>query len=287
MSEDKSLAIPMMPIEELKRLTAYVNDVKKTLMKQNRDYIIDGKKQYTTRSGFAKLAQGFNLSDDPPIMKTLKYDEPKTWNFNYYLNRIKVEGTATTDILGFEAVVVVRNPYGRYATGEGACTVEELHMTNNMSPKWYHRCLATAKTRAYNRAISNFVGSADVSAEEMGLVYDMPETERKAVDAEQRDAYPSPEKFNTPTWDIADAIAQQGWNSVDGIIGAYLFDMGYQTPQDAFEVGHDIAKAWVRNAQGVYLGDAFKEVDTILQIAGFKYNKNEKRWRYTIPEGAA
>ncbi len=110
-----------------------------------------------------------------------------------------------------------------------------------------------------------------------------PET-AKDVPSDQRDVYPSPEKFNTPTWDFADAIAMQGWEAVDGIIEEYLSHMGYPNPKEAFEYDHDVAKAWIRNAQDVYLGDAFKEVDTILKIAGFQYNRNEKRWRYAKPD---
>jgi len=180
--------VPMIPISELKRLTAYVNEVKKTLMVKGKDYVVDGNRQYTARSGFAKLAQGFRLSDDPPVIKTLYYDEPQTFEFDHYVSRQRRHEVITTNIRGFEAVVkVIQLDTGRYASGEGACTVEELHMTNNMSPKWYHRCLGTAKTRAWNRAVSNFVGSADVSAEEMGLVYDEePQTStRKKVDSEQ------------------------------------------------------------------------------------------------------
>lgn len=185
---DRVEGIPMIPISELKKLTAYVNEVKKTLMKKGKDYVIEGNRQYTTRSGFAKLAQAFRLSDDKPEITTLYYDEPQTFDFDHRVrNQLKHE-TVVTKIRGFEAVVkVIQLETGRYAHGEGSCTVEELHMTHNMSPKWYHRCLGTAKTRAWNRAVSNFVGSADVSAEEMGLVYDEEPSSpsRKQVDSEQ------------------------------------------------------------------------------------------------------
>jgi len=230
--ETTILAIPMMPIEELKQLTAYVNDVKRALMIEGQDYVIEGNRQFTARSGFAKLSQGFFLSDGHAEVKTLYYDEPQEFEFTHRIRRELKKEKITTKIYGFEAYVTVINVNtGRYASGEGACTVEELHQTNNMSPKWYHRCLGTAKTRAWNRAVSNYVGSAEVSAEEMGLKYTDEEPkphapERKEVESEKRDVYPSPEKFDTPTWDFADAIAMQGWDAVDGIIVAYLFDMG-------------------------------------------------------------
>lgn len=171
--EPTPLGIPMMPIEELKKLTAYVNDVKKTLMVEGKDYVVDGNRQYTARSGFAKLHQGFFLSDGKAEINTLYEKEPVEYTFKHMVRRREKTETFTTDIMGFEAyVTVINTDTGRHASGEGACTISELSMTNNLSPKWYHRALGTAKTRAWNRAVSNYVGSAEVSAEEMGLRYE-------------------------------------------------------------------------------------------------------------------
>lgn len=288
---EKAISIPMMPIEDLKKLTAYVAQVKDVLMTKGKDYIIDGNKQYTARSGFAKLHQGFFLSDGKPEIKTLYYEEPHEFEFTHRIRRELKKEKITTKIYGFEAYVTVINiDTGRHASGEGACTLEELHQTNNMSPKWYHRCLGTAKTRAWNRAVSNYVGSAEVSAEEMGLRYpdergSADEMPRKEVESEKRDVYALPKTpLDTPTWDFADDIAMQGWEAVDGIIVAYLFDMGFQNPESAFEYGHDVVKAWVKNAPGVYFGDGHKEIDTILKIAGFHFDKGLKGWRYNKPE---
>ncbi len=290
--EPMALAIPMMEIEELKKLTAYVNEVKKTLMIKGKDYVIDGNRQYTARSGFAKLHQGFFLSDEKPEIKTLYYDEPREFEYTHRIRRELKEEKITTKIYGFEAYVTVINVNtGRHASGEGACTLEELHQTHNMSPKWYHRCLGTAKTRAWNRAVSNYVGSAEVSAEEMGLKYTDDEPgprareKPKEVDSQKRDIYPLPSMpLDTPSWDFAVMVRDKGWEEVDGIVVAYLFDMGFENPESAFEYGHDIAKAWIKNAPGVYFGDGMKEVDTVLQIAGFKYHGGEKRWRFAKPE---
>lgn len=276
----QAISIPMMDLEELKKLTAYVNEVKKVLMKEGKDYVIDGEKQYTVRSGFAKLAQGFNLSDDLPIIKTLRYDEPRTWKFDYYIKREKKDGVVTTDLNGFEAIVVVRNVYGRQASGEGACTIEELHMTNNMSPKWYHRCLATAKTRAYNRAVSNFVGSADVSAEEMGLVYDT-EGERKDVESEQRDSFPLPEAFKLPEWDFTEALRGEGWAKLDEAFGAFIGDAGLD--QKMFELEKEDLRAIIRCKP--YLGDSFGDIARLLAKAGFNWRAQESRFVLMKPEG--
>lgn len=260
-TKDSPIAIPRMPINELKELTAYVADVKKTLMTEGQDYIKQGDRQYTSRSGFAKLAQGFDLSDEI-IKEEEMYREGGFYGYNYTIR--------------------VFNRLGRQAIGVGSCSVDEPNLIHHKE-RPYHDVRSIAFTRAWNRAISNFVGSADVSAEEMSLG---PDFEKKEVDSQQRDIYPSPEKIDTPTWDFADAIAQQGWDSVDGITEAYLFDMGYQTPKDAFEIGHDIVKAWVKNAPGVYFGEGHKEIDTVLKIAGFHFDKGLKGWRYNKPEEA-
>ena len=289
--EPTPLAIPRMSIEELRELTAYVNEVKKTLMIEGKDYVIDGNRQYTARSGFAKLHQGFTLSDEAPIFTPIYYDEPQEFTFKHRVRRELKAETISTKVYGFECIVKVINlESGRYAHGEGACTLEELHQTNNMSPKWYHRLKATAKTRAWNRAVSNYVGSAEVSAEEMGLTYPggnqgSRASKRKVVKAEKTDIYPLPKTpLDTPAWDFTQQVEADGWDSVETLIVAYLFDMGFQSAESAFEYGHDVAKAWIRNAPGVYFGEGMKEIDTVLQIAGFQYHGGEKRWRYKKPE---
>jgi hypothetical protein len=53
-------------------------------------------------------------------------------------------------------------PNGRFADGEGSCAANERSFS-----KLEHDLLATAATRAVNRAISNLVGLGAVSAEEM------------------------------------------------------------------------------------------------------------------------
>jgi hypothetical protein len=53
-------------------------------------------------------------------------------------------------------------PNGRYAEGEGGCSLRERNFA-----KPEHDLVATAGTRAMNRAISNLVGMGEVSAEEV------------------------------------------------------------------------------------------------------------------------
>ena len=279
--------IPMMPIKQLAKLTAYVNNVKKTLMEKGKDYIIDGNRQYTARSGFAKLHQGFFLSDGHAVTKTIYYDEPQEFTFTHKIYRKEVERTISTRIYGFEAMVTVINTRtGRYASGEGACTLEELHQTHNMTPKWYHRLLATAKTRAWNRAVSNYVGSAEVSAEELGLTYgdendhEAIPPERKPVESSQKAVTAIPANFETPDWSFREEVGTQGWEDVENGIETWLSSSGWAHPREVFEFGHDPVKAYIKNASGVFFGDNWQVINSNLSKAGFEYSKTEKRWRF-------
>jgi len=280
------LAIPMMPIEQLKRLTAYVNDVKKALMVVGQDYIVDGKRQYTARSGFAKLAQGFGLSDDPAIIEELHTDEPNEYVYEYSIYKQRKTTTLRTDIMGFKAMVVVRNRAGRMATGEGACTVEELYLTNNLSPKWYHRCLATAKTRAYNRAVSNFVGSAEVSAEELGLVYPEeeggggPEGTAKPVEAKaEAVTIHLPAQLMTPSFNLKKVLREQGWEQGQVAAETWLSEAGVALLGN-LEVKADTVKVAVGPARDKsFTTTQEKQIGTFLEVEGGFVCSSGQFWR--------
>ncbi len=272
--------IPMMDIEELKKLTAYVAEVKKVLMKENKDYVIDRGKQYTVRSGFAKLHQGFFLSDGIADVRKILQDKPTEYKFTHYIRKKEITETVQTMVYGFEAYVTVINvSTGRHASGEGACTVDELHMTHNMTPKWYHRCLATAKTRAWNRAVSNYVGSAEVSAEEIGLRYEE-EGERKNVESEQRDSFPLPEAFVIPDWDTNEALRAEGWGNLETIFETYI--TGSTLDPTMFTLEKEAQRATVKSI--IYLGDSFGDIAKLLKGAGFTWRPKEKRFVLMKPE---
>lgn len=289
MSEDKdtslattdqlSLVIPMMPIEELTKLTNYCAQVKKALMIEGKDYIVDGKRQYTARSGFAKLHQGFFLSDGKAEVKPIYYDEPHEFEYTHYIYKKPQHEKITTKIYGFEAYVTVINvDTGRHASGEGACTVEELHQTHNMSPKWYHRCLGTAKTRAWNRAVSNYVGSAEVSAEEMGLVYtDDEPPPRKKVDADVKVVdFVKPTELRIPEWLLADELnrAEDSWEQAKEMTESWMKAAGFNLAD--FEVKSDNMKITVKPVKAIP-AEAMPDVEGIMLAASFIRRKNV--WR--------
>jgi hypothetical protein len=58
-------------------------------------------------------------------------------------------------------------PWGQEADELGACTTYETRFAYDKSKGW-HDCLATAMTRASNRAISALIAAGEVSAEEVG-----------------------------------------------------------------------------------------------------------------------
>jgi len=288
--EDKSLAntdklalaIPMMPIEELTKLTNYVAQVKKTLMVEGKDYVIDGNRQYTCRSGFAKLHQGFFLSDDKPEITKILEEEPVEYTFKHFVRRREKTEIFTTDIFGFEAKVRVINiDSGRYAWGEGACTISELAMTNNLSPKWYHRCLGTAKTRAWNRAVSNYVGSAEVSAEEMGLVYaddtDIETTPRKKVDTDVKIVdFVKPAELRIPDWLLTDELnrAEDSWGQAKEMTENWMKHAGFNVAD--WEVKSDNVKITVKPVKAIP-AEVMPDVDGVLLAVSFVRRNNV--WR--------
>lgn len=115
--------------QELKRKLLDKND---TVRIQNKDFV--------KRSGWQKIALAFNIST-----KIVK--EEREEHVDYFVFRIWVEAKA---------------PNGRTTVGDGACSSKERNFAHIE-----HDVYATAHTRAESRAISNIVGSGEISAEEI------------------------------------------------------------------------------------------------------------------------
>ena len=297
--ESTPLGIPMMPIEQLKKLTAYVSEVKKALMVEGKDYVKDGNRQYTARSGFAKLHQGFFLSDAKAEIVKLFEKEPVDYTFKHKVRGEWKTEQFTTDIMGFEAYVTVINvETGRHASGEGACTIAELGMTNNLSPKWYHRALGTAKTRAWNRAVSNYVGSAEVSAEEMGLRYE-DETPVRRVPVKVKEVEPSsteeardvnvadfmkPAELRVPETALADELnrAEDSWDNAVLLTENWM--MMANINANDFVVSVDAVKITVKPKKRVP-DEMMPTLETVMQSGGFLPTRGKtKTWRLNKAE---
>ncbi len=107
----------------------------------------DEERVYITKAGWRLIAYAFNISlaivDD---IKEASESRPGD-NREHYTWRVRVKATL---------------PNGRYVVGDGACSTRERGFA-----KEDHDIYATAVTRAKNRAISDLVGSGEVSAEEI------------------------------------------------------------------------------------------------------------------------
>lgn len=255
------LPIPRASIDEMKKVFSFINDMKKALMTEGTDYIKQGKKQYTARSGFAKLAMGFGLSDE-------------------ILEEHEIHG-GDGEFIGWRVKVRVwQHKSGRQSYGVGACTTEEdnIQKKEKSTPgrAFHHDTYATAHTRALNRAISNIVGSAEVSAEEMRASYD---SARKPVESGQ--SLVLPEGFLTPEWDFSGELKAQGWDHVDVAITTWIADSGLD--ENMFIVESDRARAILKTS--VYLGDSFGDVSRMLAAAGFIWRPATKGWVMLRPEG--
>jgi hypothetical protein len=106
------------------------------------DYVSINGKPYIKRSGYRKFALAFNISDE---IVSQEHDGD-IW-------RIHVKATA---------------PNGRSAIGIGSCSVADREKLKSQHAD--HDAYTIAHTRAKNRAISDLIGSGDVSAEEMSAM---------------------------------------------------------------------------------------------------------------------
>ncbi len=106
------------------------------------DYVTINGKPYIKRSGYRKFALAFNITDE--IIKEDKEVHEQTGAITW---TIHVKASAAS---------------GRSCVGVAKCTTTEKTFSH---PD--HDSYATAHTRAKNRAISDLIGSGEVSAEEM------------------------------------------------------------------------------------------------------------------------
>ena len=97
-------------------------------------------KPFIKRSGWRKLALAFNLSDEI----------------------VKEEKEVIGEEFEWRIWVKVWAPNGRFATGIGGCCSDERDFAHLR-----HDVYATAHTRAKNRALSDLIGSGEVSWEEL------------------------------------------------------------------------------------------------------------------------
>jgi len=138
--------LPMAPTDAAQVMRAYQDTCKAILTRDDTQRV--GDREFTTRSGFQKLAAAYGVSTE--IVSVDVTHEP--------------EGDGT--VMVARAVVRAIHPSGRHAEGDGACSQREKRFRKG-DEKMDHSLPATAVTRATNRAVSNLVAFGTVSAEEM------------------------------------------------------------------------------------------------------------------------
>ena len=114
--------------------------LKKKILNTQEHIISINNKAYIKRSGWQAIALAFNIS-------TRILSEEREEKLQYFGYRVVVEAKASN---------------GRTAVGDGACFSNERAFAHIE-----HDVHAVAVTRATNRAISNIVGSGEVTAEEI------------------------------------------------------------------------------------------------------------------------
>jgi hypothetical protein len=119
------------------------DEIKKKVLRQGDIHTIktkEGNRSYIKKSGWRIIATVFNITDSIISKERIVDGANITWIF-------EVKASA---------------PNGRSATGIASCSTDERKFSKSSD------VMATAHTRAKNRAISDLVGAGEVSAEEIG-----------------------------------------------------------------------------------------------------------------------
>ena len=156
--QNLGIVVPMVSDIQFSQAWGEFQKLKKALIEENDIQLIEGK-SFLKKSFWRKVSTCFNLNIEIEKEEKEIIGSTIAWHFT-------VRATA---------------PNGRYTTGVGSCDAYEharllkgAYVTLDKRtgsytpaiPKSIHNIRSTAETRAVNRAISNLVGSGEVSAEE-------------------------------------------------------------------------------------------------------------------------
>lgn len=171
--------LQLVDVELSKKYWENYEEFKKAILNE-KDYQKIGKKMFTKKSGFRKMGTAFNISDEileEEIIreKTILYDKEGNIVFN------QVTGEPVTmdgQIISAKYKVQCSLPNGRTSIGIGSCSIFDKITSNDAADpsndvlrtrfsNAEHDIPSTAHTRAKSRAISDIVGTGEVSAEEI------------------------------------------------------------------------------------------------------------------------
>ena len=134
------IVIPAITPEAMKKQMKLFQSLKASLLDQGKDIASIQNKPFIKRSGWRKFALAFNISDE--IVREQKEQQGDEFEWRMW--------------------VKVWAPNGRSVVGIGACSSKERDFAH-----LEHDVYATAHTRAKNRALSDLIGSGEVSWEEL------------------------------------------------------------------------------------------------------------------------
>lgn len=134
------IVVPAVTAEAMREQMKTFQSIKASLLDKATDIATIQGNPYVKRSGWRKLALVFNISDEI----------------------IKAEKEETGDDFEWRIWVRAWAPNGRSVVGIGACSTKERDFSH-----LEHDVLATAHTRSKNRALSDLIGSGEVSWEEL------------------------------------------------------------------------------------------------------------------------
>lgn len=179
--DNNSLVRPVANVDEVAEVYEQFETIKSGLLKEEDTQSIGGgknKQTFITKSGWRKIATAFNVSVDV-VDKERSVDEGVlTW-------RVKARATAPNGKVAESWATCASNESNHMEyIGKNKSDVESHKIHNiddedvmKVDGKWRrlkdprevneHDILATAETRAKNRAISDLVGGGSVSAEEV------------------------------------------------------------------------------------------------------------------------
>ena len=142
------LADPVMGMEVAQARAAMqrAQDLTAALLEPD-DWQVVGDRRFVKRAGNLKIAYAYGLTLEVRSQERERDDDGQIQHAHVVVRAIR--------------------PDGRYADGDGACSItEDRFVSRKGRAKAEHDVMATATTRAMNRAINNVVGFGQVSAEE-------------------------------------------------------------------------------------------------------------------------
>ncbi|MBU1037413.1 hypothetical protein KKF32_05350 [Patescibacteria group bacterium] len=134
------IVIPAISANAMREQMKLFQDLKASILDKNKDIATIQGKPYVKRSGWRKMALVFNISDE--ILKQQKEEKGDDFEWRHWVRAWA--------------------PNGRSVVGVGGCSSKERDFAHIE-----HDVFCVSHTRAKNRALSDLIGSGEVSWEEL------------------------------------------------------------------------------------------------------------------------